>query len=87
MYWRDLFQWLIQVFGSALIKKRRYWPKVVLKENIFWHMKNKEVRDLDAVPGSIRGKEYHIMAIQEPDYMMLMITTYGTLEHLEGLNT
>ena len=27
------------------------------------------------------------MDIKDPDYMMLMITTYGTLEHLEGSDT
>ena len=39
---------------------------------------------MDAVQGSIRGKSYHIMATKEPDYVMLMMKTYGTLEHLEG---
>ena len=42
---------------------------------------------MEAVQGSIRGKRYRIMAIKEPDYVMLMMTTYGTLEHLEGLDT
>ena len=27
------------------------------------------------------------MAIEEPYYMMLIMTTYGTLEHLEGSDT
>ena len=27
------------------------------------------------------------MAIKEPDYVMLMMTTHGTLEHLEGSGT
>ena len=39
---------------------------------------------MDAFQGSIIGKRYHSMAIKEPDYVMLMITTYGTLEYLEG---
>ena len=47
-------------------------------------MKNKEVGDADAVQGSIRGKRYKIMSINEPDDMVLMMITYGTLEHLEG---
>ena len=75
------------VLGSALIKKRRYWPKGVPAEEILWHMQNKQVGDVGAFQGSIRGKIYHIMAIKEPDYVMSMMTTYGTLEHFEGLDT
>ena len=51
----------------ALIKKRRYWPKGVPAEDILWHMENKQVGDLDAVKGSIRGNSYHIMDIKDPD--------------------
>ena len=50
-------------------------------------MQNKEVGDLDAVQGSIRGEIYYIVAIKEPDYVMLMTKTYGMLEHLEELDT
>ena len=50
-------------------------------------MKNKEVGDVDAVQGSIRGKSYHIMAIKEPKYVTLMMKKYGMLEHLEGSDT
>ena len=42
---------------------------------------------MDAVHGSIRGKSCHIMAIKEPDCVVLMMTTYGTLEHLDGSDT
>ena len=75
------------VLGSAFIKKRRYWSKEVPAEDIVRHMKNKEVGDLDAIQGSIIGESYHIMAIKEPAYVMLMMTTDGTLEHLEGSDT
>ena len=27
------------------------------------------------------------MAIKEPDYVMIIMTTYGTLDHLEGSDT
>ena len=67
------------VLGSALIKKRCYWPKGVSSEDIIWHMQNKEVGDVDSFQGSIRGKSYHIMDIKEPNYLMLMMTTNGTL--------
>ena len=75
------------VLGSTLIKKQHYWPKGVPAEEILRHMQNKEVGDVGAFQGSITGKRYHIMAIKDTDYVMLMMTTYGTLEHLEELNT
>ena len=71
----------------ALIKKRCYWPKGLPLEEILWHMKNKEVGYVGAVQGSIRGKRYHIMDIKDTDYVMLMVTKYEALEHLEGLDT
>ena len=39
------------VFGLALIKKRRYWPKGVPAEEILCYMQIKEVGDVDAVQG------------------------------------
>ena len=75
------------VFGSAFIKNQRYCPKGVPVEDILRHIQNKEVGDVDAVQGSIRGKSYNIMYIKEPDYVVLMMPTYGMLEHLEGSYT
>ena len=74
-------------WGSSVIKKRCYWPKGVSAEEILWRMKNKEVGDVDAVQGSIRENSYHIMDITFPYYMMLIMKTYGMLEHLEGSDT
>ena len=42
---------------------------------------------MDSVKGSIRGKIYRIMDIKDPDYVMLMMTNYGKLDHLEGSDT
>ena len=72
------------VFGSLLIKKRRYWAKGVTAEEILRHTKNKEVRYVDAVQDSVRGKIYLIIAIQDPNYRILTMKTCGTLGHLEG---
>ena len=40
---------------------------------------------MDEFHGSIRGKIYHIMDMKDPDYVMLVMTTYGVLEQFEGL--
>ena len=50
-------------------------------------MQNKEVGSVETVQDSIIGKSYRIKDIKEPDLMVLMMTTYETLEHLEGSET
>ena len=52
------------------------------EEEILRHTKNKEVGCVDTVQGSKIGKSYHIMAIKDPEYVMLMMTPYETLENL-----
>ena len=75
------------VFWSVLIKKQCYWPKGVPTEEIIRHMQNKEVGDVYSFQGSMRWNRYHIIYIKDPDYVVVMMRTYGTLEHLEGLDT
>ena len=75
------------VLGLALNKKRYYWRKGVPKEEILRHIQNKEVGGVKAVQGSIGVKSYHIMAKKDPNYVMLMMTIYGTLVHFKGSDT
>ena len=70
------------VLESELINKRCCCYKGLPAEEIIWHMQNKEVGEVEAVQGSIREKSHHSMSIKDPNYVMLMMTTYGTLEHL-----
>ena len=39
------------------------------------------------IPNSLRGKRYHVMSLKNPEYFMLMMKTYGTLDDLEGSDT
>ena len=55
------------VLGSALIKKRHYWPNGVPAEDFLCHIQKNVVGDVDAIQGSMRGKSYHIMAIKDPE--------------------
>ena len=54
----------------------------MLEEDIIKHMHKKEVGYVDAFHYIIHGKSYRIMALKEPDYVMLMMTTYMMLENL-----
>ena len=75
------------VFGSVLIQKRRYCTKGVPEVYIIWNIQQMEVGDLYTFPYTIHGKRYYIMTLKEPNHIMLMMTTYRTLENLEGSDT
>ena len=70
----------VGVFAAALIKKRRYWPANVDGEGVKEHFKEKEIGTSDAHVGKLDGVHFEIHAMKEPDYTMMMMTTYGTLE-------
>jgi len=66
------------VFASALIKKRRYWPKYVDGDHINDYFENKEVGHADSLPGKMNDIPFHIFGMKEPDYVMNLMSTYGT---------
>jgi Transposase IS4 len=70
------------VFGAALIKKRRYWPKFIRGDEIAAHFVNKEVGDIDSWPGTMDNVKFHIVCMKEPDYIMSLMSTYGTMERV-----
>ena len=72
------------VFASALIKKRRYWPKYINGEEIKEHFKDKKVSDVDAWPGMLDSVPFYVFSMKEPDYIMSIMSTYGTLNESEN---
>ena len=67
------------MYASALVKKRRYWPKNVDGEDAKRHMEHKEVGVTCRRPGVIDGEAFDLFCLKEPDYCMLMMSTYGSL--------
>jgi hypothetical protein len=67
------------VYASALIKKRRYWPRDVPGEDIRKHFDGKQVGHTDRLPGTSDGLPFDIFAMKEPDYVMMFMSTYGSL--------
>ena len=66
---------------AALIKKRPYWPKYIPGDKIIEHFKNKEVGDVeDALPRMLNDVLFHVFGMKEPDYVMQLMSTYGTNE-------
>ena len=66
------------VFASALIKKRRYWPKYICGDEVKEHFNDKEVGDADSWGGKLEDVPFHVFTIKEPDYVMSLMSTYGT---------
>ena len=67
------------VFASAMIKKRRYWPKNIAGEEIKQHMSTKAVGTCERLPGVLDGQHFDVFALKEPDYVLMMMSTYGSL--------
>ena len=63
----------------ALIKKCRYWPKYIPGNNIVSHFAEKGIGDSDALQRMLDNVKFHVVAMKEPDYVMMFMTTYGTL--------
>ena len=67
------------LFAAALIKKRRYWPKYIPSTNILAHFAEKGIGESDALQGMLDDVKFHVVAMKDPDYVMMFMTTYGTL--------
>ena len=42
------------------------------------HFENKEIGSADSLPGTIDDVPFHIYGMKEPDYVMKLMSTYGT---------
>ena len=67
------------VFAHALIKNRRYWPKHIPGEDIIAHFTDKPIGAADAIKGELDGMPFYIFGMKEADYVMQIMSTYGTL--------
>ena len=75
------------LYASALIKKRHYWPKFIRGDEIKQHFLDKAVGSVDAWPGKLDGVPFYVFSMKEPDYVMNMMSTYGTLNEVDDANT
>ena len=66
------------VYASALIKKRHYWPKYIKGDDIKSHFDGKDVGNCDSWKGQMDEVDFHVYAMKEPDYVMSIMSTYGT---------
>jgi Transposase IS4 len=61
------------VYSSAVIKKRRYWPKYIDGGEIDSHFDLKEVGQTDSLPGMLDGTNFKVFCMKEEDYVMKLM--------------
>ena len=66
-YGQWLLLWKKGVFGTALIKKRRYWPENIKGDAIDAHFYSKEVGNVDELKQVEDGVIYHVFFMEETD--------------------
>ena len=69
------------VYASTLIKKQKYWPEYIKGDAIRDHFNNKNVGDCDSLEGNMEEVPFHVYAMKEPDYVMSLMSMYGTNQH------
>ena len=72
------------VFASTMIKKRRYWPKNIAGKEIKEYMLTKALGTCKQLPGILDGQQFDVYALKEPDYVLMMMSTYCSLIIKEG---
>lgn len=75
------------VFSSAVIKKRRYWPRHVDGDAVDKHFDNREVGWADVLPGILNGRRFRLFGMKEEDYVMKLMSTYGALKPIDDART
>ena len=70
------------VFAAALIEKQKYWPKYIDGDGIKEHFKDKEVDTVDAMKGYLNGVKVKVHCIKEPEYVMILMSSYSTLKRV-----
>jgi hypothetical protein len=55
----------VGVYSSAVIKKRRYWPKYIDGEGIDQHLQTEEVGQCDSLPGNLSDQAFSILCMKE----------------------
>ena len=78
---------LIGVYSSAVIKKRRYWPKYIDGEGIDQHFQTKEVGQCDYFPGTLSGRAFSIFCMKEENYTIKLMAMYGALVEIDVSKT
>jgi hypothetical protein len=62
------------------IRKRRFWPSCIKGQEVIDQLKDKDVDVCNAPHGKLMTILFTIFALKEQKYVLMMRSTYGTLE-------
>ena len=72
------------IFGSAVIKKRRFWPKYIDGDGIDKRFEDRNVGTVEDHPGMLGGVPFKVFVLKEEDYSMKLMATYGARTEVDG---
>ena len=72
----------VGIYSHALIKKRKYWPRFIKGEEIKEHFADKDPGYFDAMKMKYDDVDFHVVGLKEPDYVLMFMTTYGSINRL-----
>ena len=75
------------VFAASMIKKQKHWPKHVKGDYINERFKDKQPGDAEMSRGELDGMKMDLHLMKEPDYVMMFMSTYRTLQKLGDKKT
>ncbi len=67
------------VFGQALVKKRKYWPRYVPGDMIDSHMSTKAVGESSSFKQVLEGRDFFVHCTKDRDYVTKIMSCHGTL--------
>ena len=70
---------VISLKRRGYLRQRWYWPKYVDINTIKQCFKNVSVGVTRRLPGELRGEKFDLFCLKEPDYVMILMSTYGSL--------
>ena len=76
---QDLYRIMQNLIMSAVIRKRRYWPKHVPGPAIEAHFGSMKIGETDSIKGQLDGIPYDLFVMKDVDYTMKLMSTYGAL--------
>ena len=68
------------LFAGALIKKRKFWPKYIPGDAIDARFAPLATGQVGALNGLLNNTRYFVWGMKEPNYVMKIMATGGTLE-------
>ena len=73
-----------RVYGSVLVKNRRYWHRGVYGYAINNYVRSKNIGDVGCLSGEWEKTELNIFVLKESDYNITMMSTFSGLIVTEG---